>query len=235
MAIYGYVRVSTRKQKLDRQITNILSAYPSAIIKSEFYTGTTVLRPEWEKLKRKLSSGDIVVFDSVSRMSRNAEEGFADYQELFHSGVCLVFLKEPHINTEVYRQSVNKVMDIEVRTGNEAVDEYFSGNMELVNKLLMKLAKQQIKLAFEQAEKEVNDLHQRIAEGMRESKAKGNQIGIAKGTKLTTKKSRTCKTIIKTHCKAFGGTLSDKETMKLCGCSYNSFYKYKKELYYMDN
>lgn len=235
MAIYGYVRVSTRKQKLDRQITNILSAYPSAIIKSEFYTGTTVLRPEWEKLKRKLSSGDIVVFDSVSRMSRNAEEGFADYQELFHSEVCLVFLKEPHINTEVYRQSVNKVMDIEVRTGNEAVDEYFSGNMELVNKLLMKLAKQQIKLAFEQAEKEVHDLHQRIAEGMRESKAKGNQIGIAKGTKLTTKKSRTCKTIIKTHCKAFGGTLSDKETMKLCGCSYNSFYKYKKELYYMDN
>ena len=235
MAIYGYVRVSTRKQKLDRQITNILSAYPSAIIKSEFYTGTTVLRPEWEKLKRKLSSGDIVVFDSVSRMSRNAEEGFADYQELFHSEVCLVFLKELHINTEVYRQSVNKVMDIEVRTGNEAVDEYFSGNMELVNKLLMKLAKQQIKLAFEQAEKEVNDLHQRIAEGMRESKAKGNQIGIAKGTKLTTKKSRTCKTIIKTHCKAFGGTLSDKETMKLCGCSYNSFYKYKKELYYMDN
>ena len=137
-------------------------------------------------------------------MSRNAEEGFADYQELFHSEVCLVFLKEPHINTEVYRQSVNKVMDIEVRTGNEAVDEYFSGNMELVNKLLMKLAKQQIKLAFEQAEKEVHDLHQRIAEGMRESKAKGNQIGIAKGTKLTTKKSRTCKTIIKTHCKAFG-------------------------------
>ena len=43
-------------------------------------------------------------------------------------------------------------------------------------KLLMKLAKQQIKLAFEQAEKEVHDLHQRIAEGMRESKAKGNQM-----------------------------------------------------------
>ena len=137
------------------------------------------------KVKRKLSSGDIVVFDSVSRMSRNAEEGFADYQELFHSEVCLVFLKEPHINTEVYRQSVNKVMDIEVRTGNEAVDEYFSGNMELVNKLLMKLAKQQIKLAFEQAEKEVHDLHQRIAEGMRESKAKGNQMLYQRRKSLT--------------------------------------------------
>lgn len=235
MAIYGYVRVSTRKQKLDRQITNILSAYPSAIIKSEFYTGTTILRPEWDKLKRKLKCGDIVVFDSVSRMSRNAEEGFTDYQELFHSGICLVFLKEPHINTEVYRQSVNKAMDIEVKTGNEAVDEYFSGNMELVNKLLMKLAKQQIKLAFEQAEKEVNDLHQRISEGMRESKAKGNQIGISKGSKLTTKKSVICKNIIKTHCKTFGGTLSDKETIKLCGCSYNSYYKYKKELYCMGN
>ena len=61
MSIYGYVRVSTRKQKLDRQITNITSAYPSAIIKSEFYTGTTTIRPEWEKLKKMLRNEDTVV------------------------------------------------------------------------------------------------------------------------------------------------------------------------------
>lgn len=230
MAVYGYARVSTRKQKLDRQITNILSVYPTAVMKSEFYTGTTTVRPEWEKLKKRLYSGDTVVFDSVSRMSRNANEGFADYQELFNKEINLVFLKEPHINTDVYKQSVTKALNIEVSTGNEAVDEYFVGNMEIVNRLLMKLAQQQIKLAFEQSEKEVVDLHQRISEGMRESKAKGTQIGLQNGTTLTTKKSIESKRIIKTHSKTFGGSLSDEEVIKLCGCSRNSYYKYKREL-----
>lgn len=230
MSVYGYARVSTKKQKLDRQITNILSAYPTAIIKSEYYTGTTVSRPEWDRLKKRLQSSDTIVFDSVSRMSRNADEGFADYQELFNSNINLVFIKEPHINTEVYRQSVTKALNIKVNTGNEAVDEYFAGNMELVNRLLMKLAQQQIKLAFEQSEKEVIDLHQRISEGMREGKAKGSQIGLVKGTSLTTRKSLDCKKIIKMHSKTFGGSLSDQETIKLCGCSRNTYYKYKSEI-----
>lgn len=234
MSVYGYVRVSTRKQKLDRQVTNILSAYPTAIMKSEYYTGTTVIRPEWDKLKKKLRSGDTVVFDSVSRMSRNADEGFIDYQELFGTGVSLVFLKEPHINTEVYKQSMAKAFDIEVSTGNEAVDEYFAGNMELVNRLLMKLAQQQIRLAFEQSEKEVVDLHLRISEGMREGRVKGSQIGLVKGTRLTTKKSLECKKIIKMHSKTFGGNLSDDELIRLCECSRNSLYKYKRELLYVD-
>lgn len=177
MTVYGYARVSTKKQHFDRQITNILSAYPKAIMKTEHFTGTTTARPQWEQLKKMLREDDTVVFDSVSRMSRNAEEGFADYAMLFKMGVNLVFPKEPHIDTEVYKQSMVKTLNIEVNTGVEAVDEYFAGNMELVNRLLMKLAQQQIRLAFEQAEKEVTDLHQRISEGMRESKAKGTQIG----------------------------------------------------------
>ena len=232
MSIYSYCRVSTQRQKLDRQIHNVLSAYPTAIMKTEHFTGTTTARPIWEQLKKMLREGDTVVFDSVSRFSRNAEEGFADYGMLFKMGVNLVFLKEPHINTEVYKQSVTKALNIEVNTGNDAVDEYFAGNMELVNRLLMKLAQQQIKLAFEQSEKEVLDLHQRIAEGIRESKAKGTKIGLAKGTTLTTKKSIKCKRIIQTYSKTFGGSLSDEEVIRLCGCSRNSYYKYKKELTY---
>ena len=145
-------------------------------------------------------------------------------------GITLVFLKEPHINTDVYKQSMAKALNIEVTTGNDAVDEYFAGNVELINRLLMKLAEQQIKLAFEQAEKEVVDLHQRISEGMRESKAKGTQIGLQNGTTLTTKKSMECKKIIQTHSKTFGGSLSDNEVIRLCGCSRNSYYKYKRSL-----
>ena len=70
--VYGYARVSTRNQRLDRQISNIMTACQSAIIKSEYYTGTTISRPEWEKLKKKLLSNNTVIFESVSRMSRNA-------------------------------------------------------------------------------------------------------------------------------------------------------------------
>ena len=48
--IYGYTRVSTPHQKLERQITNILSLYPKATIFREFYTGTTQNRPNRERL-----------------------------------------------------------------------------------------------------------------------------------------------------------------------------------------
>ena len=84
--------------------------------------------------------------------------------------------------------------------------------------------------AFNQAEKEVTDLHSRISQGIRESKKNGTKIGLSKGTTLITKKSIDCKAIIQKHSKDFGGTLEDPDVMKLCGCSRNSYYKYKKEL-----
>lgn len=228
--IYGMARVSTKHQKLDRQITNILSAYPNATIIREHYTGTTSNRPQWTRLKAAVTAQDTIVFDSVSRMSRNAEEGFSDYKELFEKGVSLVFLKEPHINTSVFQQSLQQAIHIDVSTGNGAIDEYFSGNIDLINRLLMRLAEQQIQLAFQQSEKEVTDLHARISEGMRESAKRGTRIGLEKGRVLTTRKSVECKQVIAKHSIAFGGSLSDTEVIRLCGCSRNSFYKYKKEL-----
>ena len=84
MNIYGYCRISTAKQSIDRQIRNIKAEYPTAHIVQEAYTGTSIFRPEWMKLYRVLKAGDTVVFDSVSRMSRNAEEGFALYEDLYH-------------------------------------------------------------------------------------------------------------------------------------------------------
>ena len=84
--IYGYVRVSTKTQNLERQIENIKTAYADAIIYKEKYTGTTVDRHEWNKLHKRVKRGDVIVFDSVSRMSRNAKDGFNLYQELFKNG-----------------------------------------------------------------------------------------------------------------------------------------------------
>ena len=226
--VYGMTRVSTLRQSLSRQIANIRSIYPDAMIIKEYYTGTTNNRPEWVKLKKVVRTGDKIVFDSVSRLSRNAEEGFQDYQELFNRDVELVFLKEPHINTSVYKQSLNNAIKLDITTGNKAVDEYFNGNIELINKLLMKLAQEQIKIAFEQSEKEIKDLHQRISEGIRESK---KQIGLKKGTKLQTRKAIKCREVITQRIHLLdSGELTDADLIKLCECSRNSYYKYKKQV-----
>ena len=102
--------------------------------------------------------------------------------------------------------------------------------LEGVNKYLMALAKEQIKIAFEQASKEVEDLRQRTKEGLETARLAGKQIGITEGTKLTTKKSITAKEIIKKHSKDFNGTLADADVMKLAGLARNTYYKYKREL-----
>ena len=52
--IYGYCRISTKKQSIERQIRNILKEYPEATIFQEAFTGTKLDRPEWNRLNRKL-------------------------------------------------------------------------------------------------------------------------------------------------------------------------------------
>lgn len=222
MRIFGYCRISKKKMNIERQVRNILNEYPKAIIIKEAYTGTTTNRKEWNKLFKNAAAGDTIVFDSVSRMSRNAAEGFECYEALFNRGVSLVFLKEKHINTDTYKAALLNQVEL---TGSN-VDFIIEG----INKYLLSLAKEQIKIAFEQAEKEVIDLHTRVAEGILTARLNGKQIGLEKGTKLTTKKSIAAKEIIKKHSVDFGGTLSDSEVIKLADISRNSFYKYKKEL-----
>ena len=215
MKIYGYCRISTNKQSIERQHRNIQEIYPNAIIINEVFTGTKIEgRREWSKLLKQIKQGDTIVFDSVSRMSRDAEEGFKLYKELFNKGVELVFIKEPHINTTTYKEAINGGIDL---TGT-IVDSILEG----INKYLLALAEQQIKLAFEQSEKEVKDLQQRTKEGIETARLNGKQIGQVKGNKLTTKKSIQAKEIILKHSKDFRGTLSDSDVIKLCGISRNS-------------
>lgn len=228
--VYGYARVSTSHQRITRQITNIREVDAHATIVKEFYTGTTQNRPQWEKLIKQIRRGDTIIFDSVSRMSRNAGEGFRDYKMLYGLGVNLVFINEPLINTSVFDSSKKNLLKITVETGNAAVDNYFKGNIKLINDLLMSLAEEQIKQAFIQSEKEVNDLHTRISQGMRESMSNGTKIGLPKGATLTTAKSIKCKDIIMKHSKDFGGSLEDPDVITLCGCSKNTYYKYKRQL-----
>lgn len=221
--IYGYCRISTKQQSIERQIRNIKALYPNAIIVEEVYTATKVVgRKEFNKLLKIVKSGDTIVFDSVSRMSRNADDGFKLYKELYDKGVELVFLKEQHINTTTYKKALSN----NVKMTNTAVDSILRG----INEYLLALAEEQIKLAFEQSEKEVKDLQQRTKEGMQTARLNGKQIGQKEGVKLTTKKSIIAKEKIQKYSKDFLGTLSDKDVIKLTQISRNSYYKYKKEL-----
>lgn len=223
MKIYGYARISTPRQSIERQIRNILRAAPGAVIYEEVYTGTKVEgRKKWAALMKIIMPGDTIVFDSVSRMSRDAEEGFALYQELYGKGVTLVFIKEPHINTEVFKQALTNQIEM---TGTNA-----DIILEAVNRYLLVIAKEQIRLAFEQSEKEVTDLRERTKEGLQTAKLKGSQVGRVQGQGFETKKAIQSKAHIQKMAKDFGGNMTDLECIQLLNISRNTYYKYKREL-----
>lgn len=229
--VWGYCRISRKTQNIERQERNIKSLYPNAYIFKEAFTGTKIQgRKELDRLLKAVQPGDTIVFDSASRMSRNEEEAFALYEELFKEEVELVFLKEPHINTEVYKKAIDNQVQVSLNTGNEATDQFISNIIAALNRYTIDLAKEQIRLVFAQAQKEVDDLHQRTVEGLITAKLTGKQIGQEKGTKLTTKKSVTAKEIIKKFSKDFDGSLNDAEVITLAGINRKSYYKYKKEL-----
>lgn len=228
--IYGVARISTPKQKLERQVRNILNVYPDAYVIQIKYTGTTFKgNKQMENLvcqiKKDVNDNKevLLVFDEVSRMSRNAEEGFNLYQELFNLGVNIEFLKDKHINTDVYRKALNT--DIPMTGTNVDII------LEAVKKYLMLLAKEQIQLGFQKAQDEIDYLHKRTSEGLLTAKLNGKQVGRIKGKKYTTKKEISCKEIILKNSKDFNGSNTDDEVMKLCGgIARGSYYKYKKEL-----
>ena len=180
-------------------------------------------RPEWTKLYKKVKSGDTIIFDSVSRMSRSADEGVDIYFELYEKGIQLVFLKEHHIDTATYDTAVQQSIS---STGNDIADIY----IEATNQVIKLLAKKQIIQAFEQSEKEVEDLHQRTREGIETARLNGKQIGQKPGNKLHIKKEAPAKEKIIRYSRDFEGKLSDIECMKLIGISRNTYYKYKREL-----
>ena len=132
--------------------------------------------------------------------------------------MCFYILKkESYINTDVYRDSIQR-------------------KIEATNRVIKLLAEQQIWKAFEQSEKEVQDLHERTREGIRETKRNGQRVGWSAGAKVTTKKSVVAKKLIQEYSRDFGGTLSDIDTMvqiraRVGTFRRNTYYKYKRELF----
>lgn len=223
---YGYCRISNPKQSIERQKRNILAAYPDAVLIEEEYTGRTFSgRKRFEKLMKTVQAGDTIVFDSVSRLSRNAQEGSETYLQLFNAGVQLVFLKEHNIDTAVYRNALSQRIE-KVQTGKQSTDRLVNGMLELLNAFTADLAKEQIEISFWQAEKEVSDLRQRTREGLLTAKLSGRQLGLPKGSSVTTKKEKAAAPLIRKYSRRFEGQLNDQETAKQIGISRQTVAKY---------
>lgn len=165
--LYAYCRVSTKDQKLERQEKNIKEYYKERledlIFFEEKFTGTTSERPEWKKLIKIVREGDTIIFDSVSRMSRDGEEGYNDYLNLWKRKINLIFLNEQYLNTEIFNSQIAMYDKIE----NIEIDDTFSPLIKGIIETLKNILKKQIKVAFEQAEKERDDIVKRITEGQK--------------------------------------------------------------------
>ena len=128
------------------------------------------------------------------------------------------------------KAALNAQIQITLDTGNAAADNFVNGIIEALNRFTIDLAKEQVRIAFDQSEKEVEDLHQRTREGMLTAKMNGKQIGQPQGAEYTIKKEAPAKAVIRKYSRDFDGTLDDAAVIKIAGISRNTYYKYKREL-----
>lgn len=89
--IYGYARVSTKKQlengnSLEEQ-TNQLTKEGCKVIIQEQFTGSKLERPKFDELMHRLHEGDKLVVTKLDRFARNVTEGIEVVRKLFGKGV----------------------------------------------------------------------------------------------------------------------------------------------------
>lgn len=99
--IYGYVRVSTKGQKEDRQMDAMRAfGVPAEYIVVEKQSGKDFLRPVYRKLIGTMESGDILVIKSIDRLGRNYEEILEQWARLTkEKRVAIVVLDMPLLDT----------------------------------------------------------------------------------------------------------------------------------------
>lgn len=98
---YGYARVSTREQNLDRQIAALMEAgVAKNKIFSDKQSGKDFARPQYQKMKYKMKPGDVMFVKELDRLGRNYDEIIAEWRELTKvKGVDIVVLDMPLLDT----------------------------------------------------------------------------------------------------------------------------------------
>ena len=148
---YGYVRVSTREQKTDRQIDSLIKfGLDPKLIYVDKLSGKNFNRPQYRKLIKKLKKGDTIYICSIDRLGRNYEEIIEQWRIITKDKeVNIVVLDMPLLDTR------KKGKDL---TGTFVAD--------LVLQILSYVA---------QTERE--NIRKRQAEGIASAKARGVRFG----------------------------------------------------------
>lgn len=148
---FAYIRVSSKDQNEARQLDTMQAQGVDA--KNVFIdkaSGKDTNRAEYQRMKDKLREGDTVVFDSISRMSRNMDATKKEYAWFIENGISLEFVKEPILNTKV------------------------DGTQDVMQRAISDII---LTLLATFAEVERNDIRSRQAEGIASAKRRGQRLG----------------------------------------------------------
>lgn len=101
MKTYGYIRVSTKEQKTDRQDIALRDAgVPLGMIFTDRLSGKSFDRPAYQKLIKKLKPGDTLFVKSIDRLGRNYDEIQEQWRIITRERHCnIVVLDMPLLDT----------------------------------------------------------------------------------------------------------------------------------------
>lgn len=146
---YGYIRVSSRDQKEDRQLDVLKTLVRPGNIYMDKQSGKDFNRPQYKKLVRRLKKDDLLYIKSIDRLGRNYEEILSQWRILTkEKGIDIVVLDMPLLDT---------------RRGKDLMGTFLS---DIVLQVLSFVA-----------ENERNNIRQRQAEGIAAAKARGVRFG----------------------------------------------------------
>lgn len=217
---YFYARTSTKKQKIESQLDLAIEQgiKPSNIFKEQV-TGTGAEREQWNKLKNKVKKGDTIIFQSIDRMSRNAEQGEKDYFDFIEKEINLKFIMESHLDSDVFKNAMDKQLE---KTGNKLAD----GILSVLEEYFKDIAKEQITLAFKRAEEEAIRIKAKVLRGLVTTNKKS---GRKKGCIASNRKDVPINKILKLS-KKFNGNLNNTELSKFLGISRPTLNNWLKEI-----
>lgn len=171
--LYGYMRISTKEERGKQKFTRQQQAFDRyakeinedfLIIFYEDQSGKSFEnRPEWKKLERIVQSDDTIVFKSVDRFTRNAEEGIAKYLELMGKGVHLIFLDNPTLSTEYMKNLLH--------IAESQKDKIAKESLKFISRILL-IAE------LDRCEQERLRISRRTIEGMSARKAAAEAEGV---------------------------------------------------------
>lgn len=202
--IYGYIRVSTKDQNEQRQLHKMIERGVEARrIFVDKASGRHFDRPQYQLLRKILSTGDIVYIDALDRMGRNYDEVIAEWK---------------YITRELQA-------DIVVLENETLFDSRKFREMGDMGRLM---EDQFLSLLSYVADQERKKIHQRQAEGIAVAKSQGKHLGRPQVT-LSTLSKQQMNIIEEIHSKWKSGEITAVMFMEMLDLKKNTFYKIMKE------